>query len=324
MAVEGAPRPPVRRSVWTIVLNWNGAPDTTLCLESLRAVRVPEGVDWTRLVVDNGSTDGSLETLPARFPEVRFHDTGANLRWAGGNNAGLALARAEGADGVLLLNNDTALEPDALAELLSAVDAHPEGGLFGPTILSWDGARIWSAGGDFWPALGWSAHRGLGRRWDPAGTRPLGEAEPAGYLTGAALYATRACLEAIGGLDERYYLYGEDADWCLRARAAGFACLYAPRAVLRHRVSGSSGAASPFKAYHRTRAGLRLAGRHARGLARWTWPVAYPVLLLAQSAAWAARGGGLPAFRAAWQAWFDHGRGIAPGDSGFVPRREQA
>jgi hypothetical protein len=316
----------VARSVWTLVLNWNGADDTVQCLESLRAVRVPGGVAWTRLVVDNGSTDGSLTTLPTRFPEVRFHATGANLRWAGGNNAGLALARAEGADGVLLLNNDTMLEPDCLARLLEAVDAHPEGGLFGPTILSWDGARVWSAGGDVWPALGWSAHRGLGRAWDPAraAALPAGRAEPSGYLTGAALYVTRKCLDAIGPLDEGYYLYGEDADWCLKARAAGFACLYAPKAVLRHRVSGSSGAASPFKAYHRTRAGMLLASRHARGLARMTWPLAFPVLLLMQSLSWSARGGGLAAFRAAWQAWFDHWRGIAPEASGFVPRRETA
>ena len=86
----------------------------------LRAAQVPDGVSLTKLVVDNGSTDGSLDELPARFPEVRFHATGANLRWAGGNNAGLALARDDGADGVLLLNNDTALEPDAFARLLEA------------------------------------------------------------------------------------------------------------------------------------------------------------------------------------------------------------
>ena len=312
------------RSVWTIVLNWNGAADTAECLTSLRGVRVPEGVTWTRLVVDNGSTDGSLDMLPARFPEVRFHGTGANLRWAGGNNAGIALALAEGADGVLLLNNDTVLEPEALARLLEAVDAHPEGGMFGPTILSWDGTRVWSAGGDFWRSLGWGSHRGLGRRWDEAAARTAAKArvERCGYLTGAALYATRACLDAIGPLDEGYYLYGEDADWCLRARAAGFACLYVPGAVMRHRVSGTSGAASPFKAYHRTRAGLQLASRYARGLARITWPLLFPLLLLAQSASWARRGGGMAAFRAAWRGWFDHWKGTPPAESGFVPRRK--
>ena len=307
-----------RVNVWTVVLNWNGREDTAQCLESLRGVTVPEGVRWTRLVVDNGSTDGSLETLPARFPEARFHATGANLRWAGGNNEGLKLALADGADGVFLLNNDTVLAPDCLARMLDAVTTHPDGGLFGPTILSWDGTKVWSAGGDFWPALGWGAHRGLGRAW--TGAAP--GVEQTGYLTGAALWITRPCLVAAGLLDDGYYLYGEDADYALRARAGGFASYWVRAAVVRHRVSGSSGAASPFKAYHRTRAGMRLATLHARGVARWTWPLAYPALLLAQSTAWAARGGGFAAFGAAWRAWADHYRGVAPAQSAYQPKRE--
>jgi len=314
-------------NVWVVILNWNGAADTAACLDSLRAVAVPGDVTWTRLVVDNGSTDGSLETLPPRHPEAHFLATGANLRWAGGNNRGLAAARAGGADGVLLLNNDTAVTPDFLVELLGAVRAHPEGGLFGPTILSWDGARVWSAGGDWWPWLGWGAHRGLGAPWRGAADAPGSrgrDAVPCTSLTGAALYVTRRCLEAIGDLDEGYYLYAEDADWCVRARRAGFACLWAPRSVVRHRVSGSSGAASPFKAYHRTRGGLRLAARQGRPWHALVWPWASTLLLLAQSLAWRARGGGDAAFRAAWRAWADHWRGVPPGESGFAPRREAA
>jgi GT2 family glycosyltransferase len=228
---------------------------------------------------------------------------------------------------VLLLNNDTTVEADALVHLLAAVAAHPEGGLFGPTILSYDGTRVWSAGGDWWPWLGWGAHRGLGAAWRGPGAAPGAagrDAVSCTSLTGAALYATRACLEGIGGLDEGYYLYAEDADWCVRARRAGFACLWVPRAVVRHRVSGSSGAASPFKAYHRTRGGLRLAAERGRPWHALTWPLASTALLLAQSLAWSVRGGGGAAFRAAWQAWFDHWRGIPPERSGFVPRREAA
>jgi hypothetical protein len=309
--------------VWTIVLNWNGLADTAACLESLRHVVVPDGVTWTRLVVDNGSTDGSLAALPERFPEARYLGTGRNLRWAGGNNAGLTLAMEEGADGVLLLNNDTTLEPACLARLLEAVAARPAGGVFGPTILSLDGASVWSAGGDVWPALGWSAHRGLRRPWrGPAPDAPL--AEPCGYVTGAALYVTRSCLDAVGLLDTDFYFYGEDADYCLRARAKGFACLYVPRAVLRHRVSASSGVASPFKAYHRTRAALLLASRHAKGLSRATWPIVFPFLLLAQASSWAVRGGGWPAFRASARAVADHVRGQSPDASEFAARVEAA
>ena len=314
-------------NLWTVVLNWNGREDTAQCLESLRAVVVPEGVTWTRLVVDNGSVDGSLETLPQRFPEARFLPTGENLRWAGGNNRGLEAARAEGADGVLLLNNDTVVEPDLLVQLLAAVRAHPEGGLFGPTILSWDGARVWSAGGDWSPWLGWGWHRGLGARWRGVEHAPGAggrDAVRCTSLTGAALYVTRRCLDAIGGLDQGYYLNAEDADWCLRARRAGFACLWVPRSIVRHRVSGSSGAASPFKAYHRTRGGLRLAARGGRPWHALVWPWASTALLLAQSLAWRARGGGDAAFAAAWQAWADHWRRVPPEHSAFVPRREAA
>ena len=229
---------------------------------------MPDDVRWTRLVVDNGSTDESLAVLPARFPEARFLPTGANLRWAGGNNAGLALATKEGADGALLLNNDTLVEPDGLARLLAAVDGAPRGRRVRPDHpVVRRRARVVCGRRRVAGARLGRAPRARPR---VARRRPrrAPEAVPCGYVTGAALYATRACLERVGLLDEGYYLYGEDADYCLRARAAGFACLWAPAAVVRHKVSGSSGPASPFKAYHRTRAGLRLARTHARGVGR--------------------------------------------------------
>jgi len=314
-------------NLWIVVLNWNGRDDTAACLESLRAARVPDGVTRTLLVVDNGSTDGSLETLPGRFPEATFLATGENLRWAGGNNKGLERARAAGADGVLLLNNDTTVEPGFLDPLVAAVRAHPEGGLFGPTILSFDGAHVWSAGGDWSPWLGWGWHRGLGAPWRGVATAPGArgrDAVPCTSLTGAALYVTRGCLERTGLLDEGYYLYAEDADWCVRARRAGFACLWVPASIVRHRVSGSSGAASPFKAYHRTRGGMRLAARGGKPWHALVWPWAQALLLLAQSLAWGARGGGTAAFGAAWRAWADHWCGVPPERSPFVPRREAA
>lgn len=304
--------------VFLVVLNWNGKDDTAACLASLAEARVPGEVALTTLVVDNGSTDGSLETLPARFPNVRFVPMGENLRWAGGNNRGLSTALGEGADFVLLLNNDTVVDPGFLAPLLRAVKAEPRGGIFGPTILSMDGGKVWSAGGGWSPWLGWAWHRGLGRPWrGPDGP----EVQASGYVTGAALMVTKGCVERIGLLDEGYYLYGEDADWCLRAREAGFACLYVAPSVVQHRVSGSSGAASPFKAYHRTRAGLRLAARHAKPWHWLTWPWISTLLLFAQSVAWAMRGGGAAVFRAAWRAWADHWAGRPMAHPAYAPKR---
>ena len=112
--------------------------------------------------------------------------------------------------------------------------------------------------------------------------------ERTGYLTGCCLLARRAVWEKVGLLDERYFIYAEDADWCLRARRAGFALLFVPTARLWHKVSASSGAASPWKIYQRLRANLTLFARHARGLGRLTWLpcfLAQQVVLMAWLAA---------------------------------------
>src|SRR5262249_3927309 len=127
--------------------------------------------------------------------------------------------------------------------------------------------RIWYAGGRCIPALGHASHRGLGAL-DHGQFRVV---EDTGYLTGCCLLATRVAWQRVGELDERYFLYAEDTDWCLRARAAGFRLLFVPTARLWHKVSASSGAASPWKIYQRLRANLTLFATHTRGLQKLTW-----------------------------------------------------
>jgi len=133
-------------SVTIIVLNWNGGQDTLACLESLAQLDYPEfGV----LVVDNGSTDGSLQAVQERFPEIPIIETGENLGYAGGSNVGLRWALDHGADYALLLNNDTVVAPDFLRLLVEAVGADPRIGIAGPTICYYDRPEvIWSAGGE--------------------------------------------------------------------------------------------------------------------------------------------------------------------------------
>lgn len=304
------------RRVDVVVLNWNGLSDTTRCLESLARLEAPEDARVHVWVVDNGSSDGSLDVLPDRFPWARFLSMGENLRFAGGNNRGIEAALAAGADFVLLLNNDTEVEPGLVRELLAEADRASSAGLFGPLILD-AGGRVWFAGGRVSTALGWSWHQGLGAP-DPGRS---GRARDVDYLTGCCLLARRQVFDRIGLLDESYYLYAEDADFCLRARAAGFACRLVPAARLTHYVSSSSGGAvNPFKAYQRTRAGLRLFARHARGWRRATWPLGFVLLLAVQSAAWTARGHAAAAL-AAWRAVLDAARGRSPGNAFPVPAR---
>ena len=113
-------------TVTVVVLNWNNLPDTIECLESLRAVTYPA---LRLLVVDNGSTDGSEAALRARFPGLELLQTGENLGFAGGNNAGIRRALEGGADHVLLLNNDTTVDPGFVTAMVDAARANPRAGL---------------------------------------------------------------------------------------------------------------------------------------------------------------------------------------------------
>jgi GT2 family glycosyltransferase len=256
------------RILAVVVLNWNGLHHTRTLLPTLLACRMPQ--DWRLevLVVDNGSTDGSAETLAAEFPQVTVISLGENRRFAGGNNEGVKRALASGAHAVMLLNNDTVVDPVLLEKLLQALEENPRAGAAAPLIYYRVPSRhIWYGGGHLVPALGWVAHRGL-RKLDRAQYRSV---EETGYLTGCCLIARREAWEKAGLLDERYFIYAEDADWCLRARAAGYRLLFVPTARLWHEVSASSGQASPWKIYHRLRSNLMLFARHARGAGRITW-----------------------------------------------------
>ena len=275
-----------------VVLNWNGLDDTRTLLPTLAACRVPPGWRLETIVVDNGSTDGSATALAAEFPAVTLLALAENQRFAGGNNHGIRHALAAGADAVMLLNNDTRADPGLVEWLLLALEQDPAAAAAAPLIYyGAPSQRIWYAGGVLRPALGWVAHRGV-RALDRGQYRAV---EPTGYLTGCCLVARRAAWEQVGLLDERYFIYAEDADWCLRARARGHRLLFVPTARLWHTVSAASGAASPWKIYHRLRANLRLFSTHARGVARLTWLPAFAAWQLALMAWLLARGHGAAA-----------------------------
>jgi GT2 family glycosyltransferase len=269
------------RALWVVVLSWNGVELTLDTLGSLAACRIPEGWKLHTLVVDNASSDGSPARVREAFPDVELLALAENRRFAGGNNAGLERALAAGADAVMLLNNDVIADPKLFEKLLAALEEAPEAGAAAPLIyFAPPSDRIWFGGGRCRPWLAHSSHRGLRER-DHGQYRSI---EDSGYLTGCCLLATAEAWKKVGFLDERYFIYAEDADWCLRARAAGYRLLFVPTARLWHRVSASSGGAiNAWKVYQRLRANLTLWARHARGVARVTWLPA----LLAQQAAYA-------------------------------------
>jgi hypothetical protein len=245
--------------VSTVVVNWNAREDTRECIESLMQSDYPS---LEIILVDNASSDGSVPYLRSLFPGITIIENPINERFALGSNKGMRLALERGARCVFLLNNDAVVEKTTIGRLVRALEGSPGAGLVGPKILYFSKKDvIWSAGGEvnFW--RGTTRHRGI-REKD---TGQYDKSVEVGYLTGCALMAKKELIEKIGFLDPSYYIYGEDADWCLRARKAGFGVVYAPAARVWHKVSLSTGGEfSATKLYEKTKSNLLLFSRHAR------------------------------------------------------------
>jgi GT2 family glycosyltransferase len=246
-------------SWWLIVLSWNGRGDTLACLRSLRELG---SADTRVVVVDNGSTDGSVEAVREQHPEVDLVENGHNLGFSGGNNAGIRHALEHGATWAVLVNNDAVLAPDAVERLRAAATARPSAGMLaGKLFFDEPPDRIWFAGQRFWPALGYSGRpHGYGRSDAPRYRRP----GPTDRAVGAFMAVSRTAVERIGLLDDELFAYVEDVDWSLRARSAGFEVWFVPDAVAWHRVSGSTGGerASTHALYYGVRNTIAVCERH--------------------------------------------------------------
>jgi GT2 family glycosyltransferase len=241
-----------------ILVNYRRPEETIDCVRSLHhCAPAPDEI----IVVDNGSTSLSAAALRAGCPGITLLESAKNLGFAGGNNLGLRQAMQRPVDYLLLLNNDTTIEPDALGRLVTAAERGQ--GVWGAKIRYHDRPDIlWYAGGKANPAAGSIRHAGLGERDDGRFDRP----GDVGFVTGCCMLIHRSILERIGFLDETFFAYLEDVDFCLRARHAGFLVRYEPSAVIYHKVSQSTGWDSPAYLYFNLRNRLLLRRKHTR------WP----------------------------------------------------
>ena len=250
--------------VTIIVLNWNGLADTLECLESLSRLDYP---NHNVVVIDNGSTDRSPVAVRERFPDVTLIENEENLGFTGGNNVGLRRALEHGADYALMLNNDTEVAPNFLRLLVETADADPRVGTAGPTIYYYDQPRtVWSVGG----CVDWQR----GRTWmlglNEHDTGQFGE-EPreVDFVTGCALLVKRAVLEQVGLLDERFFVYYEETEWCVRAQRAGFKIVHVPTAKIWHKIPLDARDSSPFVHYYMTRNRLLFLKATGAGMRPW-------------------------------------------------------
>ena len=227
-----------------IIVSWNVRELLLACLAALPAA-VGDAFSYEVIVVDNASEDGTVDAVRTQFPEVRIIANAENLGFTGGNNQGLALARGRF---LFLLNPDTLPQPGSIAHLARFLAAHPDVGMVGPRLWYGDGspqpnrrrfptlATLFAESTiiqHYFPGLR------LFQRYIMA-DRPEDEPQEVDWLVGAALMARRAVYEQIGGLDEGFFMYSEEMDWCKRAKDAGWRIAYEPAAEIIHYEGKSS------------------------------------------------------------------------------------
>lgn len=259
--------------VFTVVLNWNGFKDTKECLASLAKVEINDHISHEIIVVDNASTDDSIEQLKKLPFKFELLQTKHNLGFAGGNNFGIRHALHNGADYIFVLNNDTEVDPKVITELLETATKGKKIGLVSPKIYfakgfefhkdryknSERGKVIWYAGGD----IDWNNVYGSNHGVDEVDSGKFNEVMETDFATGAAMFITAKAIRKVGSFDERFYLYLEDTDLSMRMKKKKWKVIYTPSSVVWHKVSQSSGIGSSLNDYFTTRNRLLFGMRYA-------------------------------------------------------------
>lgn len=234
-----------------IVLNWNGWQDTVECLIALKESTYP---NQNVIVVDNGSTNDSVARIRTAHPDILLIESEKNLGFAGGNNIGIRHALAHGADFIWLLNNDTKPASNALSALVAAALTNNKIGAVASvcyhadspsSVQAWAGARV-----NLWIGYGRNSTKPRSDDWFDS-------------LNGTSMLISRAALEDAGLLDEGFFLYWEDTEFCLRLRKKGWCLAAAPDSNVLHKVNASTGGNKLALDRYQTASGLRLLRLHS-------------------------------------------------------------
>lgn len=252
-----------------VVLNYNGISNSIECIESLKQADVGKHT-LEIVVVDNASNDDSLQKLK-NIDDIFLIHNGDNLGYSGGNNVGIKSALKRGADFVCILNNDTKVKKDFLMQMVK----HGPKVIVSPKIYFYPGSEfhkkrykknevgkvIWAAG----CFVDWANVIGTHRGVDEIDRAQFDLEKEIDFATGACLFASKEIFENTGFFDEKYFLYLEDMDFCIRARENGYKTIYSPKAVVWHKNAASSGGSgSKLQDYYITRNRLLFAFKYAK------------------------------------------------------------
>jgi len=245
-----------------IILNWNGLDDTIECLDSLKKIAYP---DYDVVVVDNGSKGNDIEALKMRFGDyIKIIENDRNYGFAEGNNIGIRYALDNlDPDYILLLNNDTIVDPEFLTELVNAAESDPLIGIVAPKIYWYDEPNtVQSAGGTINWWTGALSLIGVGE----VDKGQFDHVKDVDWVIGGGLLMKRQVLERIGLLYRPYFAYFEEADWCTQCKKAGYRVVYVPKAKVWHKTARATGRVSGLRLYYMTRNRFLFMKRNATGL----------------------------------------------------------
>jgi GT2 family glycosyltransferase len=248
--------------VFIVVLNNNRIKDVLECIKSLYQ---NDYENFRIILLDNLSTDNSVEAVRQRYPDVQIIELHENLGYAGNNNIGIKAAMEQAADWIFVLNDDTILDPACLSSLVDIGESDRLIGMIGPMVYHFDEPDIiQSAGG----ALGryW-----LNRHWgkDEPDHGQFATAREVEWISGCAILVRRNLIEQVGLLDADYFLYWEETEWCIRASKAGWRIYHVPQAKLWHKGVQRNYQPKPYVTYYVTRNRLFTLGKHHAPWSAW-------------------------------------------------------
>jgi GT2 family glycosyltransferase len=289
--------------VTTIILNTNRREDTLACLDSLHHSVYPEN---KIIVLDNHSIDGSVEAIHAKFPDVQIIALAENLGYAGNNNVGIDIAIDQGAEWVFVLNEDTILDPGCISNLIEVGESDPRIGIIGPMVYHYDEPDvIQSAGGmlgPYWESIHLAKNeKDIGQFVGP---------HPVEWISGCAIMVRSAAIQQAGTIDERFFYYWEETEWCLRIGKAGWRIVHVPGAKIWHKGVQRDYHPKPSVTYYSTRNRLLMLAKHQAPLRVWVYVW---LQILRTLTSWT--------FKPKWRSMHDHRDAMWKGMADFIGSR---